>query len=246
MSIVVGMAAAQFFKRNYLILLALMGFLSLSLSCVAQDHTHDHGPVDPDLEALRAGRAQRAVSVGIFTGLGKDICRELELDGRALEFGTLIESFSDKDKACPACRPLMRTLSVPCIPVSKPQPKRRGSTTDAEDTDEAKVVPTPSPTARIQQLVPSAPAIRAVVDYSLAAADHEQAQELKKAFNKIEIALRSGKVSSARAREYFDILLEYMLDPMKEVELNQEVEGASENSEVDGKANRESVDTLFE
>lgn len=218
-----------------------MGFTMVGW-CFAQDHDHGHAPeiVDPDLEAFRNGKPRRMVSVGVFTGLGKTICEELAKDGRAVEFGELIDSFSQKDKDCAACRPLLRTLSVPCLPVKKPSLRKPKRETE-EEAEEA-----PSPTPVPPQHVPSTLVIRAVVDYAFEAPDHEQAGELKKAFKRIEIALRSGQVKSQAAREYFDILLAYLLDPIEKIQDIQGVGDSRTGSEDDGKANRKSVDTLFE
>lgn len=241
------MAWQQTLIANYLGTFAFLSITALiSSTCWAQDHGHGHdaGPVDPDLEAFRNGKARQMVSVGIFTGLGKDVCAELKKDGRDLEFGILLDAFSQKDKNCSACRPLMRTLSVPCTPIKKPIVKKPKNTADEEPAETPEPTPTPKPIT--PQRIPSALTIRAIVEFSYAAADHDQAAELKKAFNKIEIALRSGQVKSEAAREYFDILLAYMLDPLKEIEDIQDVTDAPGTDQEGDKANSKSVDTLFE
>ncbi len=231
-------------RFNFLKSLVFVGLFLLSGWCLAQDHDHGHGdqPVDPELEAFRNGKMRQMVSVGVFTGLGKDVCEELKKDGRDAEFGELLDSFSQKDKDCSACRPLMRTLSVPCLPVKKPAIKKIKKPAE-EGSEEEQPSPTPTLKPIAPQRIPSAPAIRAVVEYAYEAADHDQAGELKKAFKKIEIALRSGQVKSDVAREYFDILLTYMLEPIEEI---QDVTEPAKDPEEGDKANRKSVDTLFE
>lgn len=228
--------------RAIILVVAGSWILTASSSmAVGQGHDHGHGYVDPDLEGMRAHRPRRTVSVGVFTGLGKAVCSELAKDGRAQEFGILLDEFSASDKECPACRPLMRTLSVPCMPAATPKlPKKKASSEDeiAE--------PTATPKPIILQRLPSAGVIRSVVEFAFEAADHEQVMELSKAFDKIEIALRSGQVSSETSRAYFDVLLEYLLEPLKNIKKDQLVTDESPSITDGGKDNQESVDSLFE
>jgi hypothetical protein len=166
----------------------------------------------------------------------RELCRGLELDGRRERIATLAREHVGQEKACITCRSFWKMIVSACAnlgprPTPTPKVKRRPGTQIAEKTatsEESKVTPATegqegtatSPTAEMQKTParirgtkhPSAEVLDQASRLSIAIYQVDGSEgQTAKMFHYFAKSARECPDLSVEEREYYDIVLTYLL-----------------------------------
>lgn len=168
-------------------------------------------------------------SFGRFEDSFREMCAEMELDGRRARLVRIAEDQGDSEKVCISCRSLWRSIVSACGklgPKPTPKPKKTkiktpeatpaesedSSATEAESGSDAIPSPSPSPTPPPHERYPSTALLDVVSRLSTEAyqADEGNGGILISLSNMVKV-VRETKDLSAGERDYFDVLFTYLL-----------------------------------
>lgn len=216
---------------------------------------------DPDLESLgqedgAQSKPKRQPSVA-FTRYAKQfklICDYLEQDGRRELFGRHVEFSLQELDECTPCKALLRSLATACKVKAKVEPTPSPTPDPAVPTpvglhEDAPLKVTPvtavtRPTVqRPVQREPNVLLLDVISQMGIEmAADSKRAEFAKQTFVNLTSLLRDPEELAPGAKEYLDILAEYLLAPFSHIEIEPIDAEGNEEQEVE----TQSVDDLFE
>lgn len=188
----------------------------------------------------------------------RSLCDAINEDGRGDFLVQSAAAYAERDIACEACRPLMKTIMQNCkryAPKVTPTPKGHGHAAAHEDPPaealpegEAPPPPTPTPTPTPvpgPNREPSPVAIdRAVRLFTAIAEDKLISEKSIPAIYRLFFILTDPSRTTPGQREYFDILQTYVL-PIFEAK-KKESGKQQDGSPLEKKKSSEHLQSLFE
>jgi hypothetical protein len=188
---------------------------------------------NPPLEPSRTPKSQDAkspiFSFGRFEGDFKSLCRELEGDGRRLRIVQIAEGGAKREKECITCRSFWKMVVSACVsagprptPTPKPVKTKRSKVTgedgggNADKIEEDGASPPSEDAQQVSGPVDESSSGEPTVDQasrvstSTYALDSGEGQ-VAEMFRYFASTIRSTSDLSPAEREYYDILLTYLL-----------------------------------
>ena len=144
-------------------------------------------------------------------------CQLLEKDGRKESMFEMLDYITDEFAECPGCRGFIRSFAFPCKPkpkpkqISKPKPE---ATVEGEPAPEPTATPTPRPLAREPGTELLDSISRGLIELR---EDPKRANDVAVAVDRLVKELRDPAHKEPGARDYFDVLAEYLYAPMAEL-----------------------------
>lgn len=193
-------------------------------------------------------REKKVFSFGRFEPALREICREMEIDGRRTKLVQLSEIGRKGHADCPSCRAVWKSVYWACRDSAivdtkaapNPPKKKKKVTSEEQEGESAEVTPTPTPTPKPLQRYPST----ALLDYTsrLSVALYNQDPGSGGYFKGLESF--AGTVTSDSSltpgeRDYFSVFVTYLMASWKD-------RGEVPQAQEEGNDSKQIVDELFE